>query len=285
MIAWGFLGLSIACSLVIAALLKFAESRGMRTMYILVINYLFATVTAFSTGNMSELSTPGLLPWLIMAAILGVGFIGNFFMLSKSIDKNGIGISLAMMRLSLVIPIVLAALVYGEVVKPLHAVGIVVAIMSLILLINPWSDGRKAVPAGLWLLGGVFLVSGMNDFGVKIFETDVSGMISENVFMGLVFLVALVSGVVFLIAKEGNPRIGWKEAGLGLAVGIPNLYSTVFLIRALAHMDVSVAFSVANISIVLGGAVMGMVFWNDKLKPVQFAGMVLAFAALIILVN
>ncbi|MDZ7773978.1 MAG: hypothetical protein U5K31_14735 [Balneolaceae bacterium] len=282
--AWLYLLLSAGCSLLIAHLLKVCEHRQMRTLPTLTVNYLVAAAIALALDPLAgsvlhTLFTP--LP-LIFCALTGAFFILNFVLYSKSVHLNGVGVTVAAMRVSLFFPVLLSLAVYRESLTTLKGAGIAGVFFALLLLVPKRSRSWiRGVDAG-WMLAGIFLLTGLADSALKVYQEEFGGVFGEVQFMGMIFLSAFLIGLVMLaIRRSAWPRP--REVVLGALIGLPNLYSGVFLIRALRGMDGAVAFPAVNALIVLGGTLLGLAVWKDRVSRRQWAGIVLAILAMALL--
>lgn len=286
MTGWLFIGLSAVCSVAIAHFLKSAEFKKLNTIRVLTVNYFTAAAVAFLTPVSDADFDPGLLevwPAVALAAGVGVIFIANFFIYSKSVNYNGVGVSVAAMRISLLIPVLLSTIWYLERLSVRQWIGIIAVFAALFLLLPNKRKMIREPLSAAWLLVLLFIGTGLGDGSLKIFEMDFSSMLSKEQFMGIVFLIAMLVGLVFLFAR-GNYRFNRAEIGLGIAVGIPNLYSAIFLIEALERMNGAIVYSSVNILTVLGATFLGMIRWGDSLTSVQWTGIVITLISIILLV-
>lgn len=286
MSGWVFIILSSICSVLIAHLLKLIEFRKLNTLRVLTVNYLVATVVAFSGSfqtGLPDLSTEGSFYVIALAMIIGLFFIANFFIFSKSVFHNGVGISIAAMRISLIIPVLLSVLWYSEIISFIQWAGILLVFLTLYLLLPEKKELIKKSFNASWLLLILFLFTGIGDSSLKIYEADFSTLISKEQFMGFVFLSSMVIGIFFITIRRE-----WKftsnELFLGIAIGVPNLYTSLFLIEALQVMDGAIAYSAVNLFTVLGGTLLGILRWGDKLTKLQWIGIGCTILAIILLV-
>lgn len=283
--AYIYLLLSSICSLAIAHLLKLTEVKKLRTLNTLTVNYIvagiFALIVGLSGEEGSRIASQTLYLFLF-CIVVGAFFIGNFVVYSKSVHTNGVGITIAAMRLSLLIPVLISVFVYAEYLNILKIVGVILVFGSLVLLIPK----KKGVQIGninaSWLLLITFVLSGFADASLKIYEEEFSLALNESTFMGLVFLGAFVIGIVLSIIRSG-PIFTRKEVLLGAAIGIPNLYSAIFLIYALGDISGSIAYPIVNVLNVLGGTFLGLLIWSDRVSSKQWAGIATAIIAIILL--
>jgi drug/metabolite transporter (DMT)-like permease len=284
--AYLYLLLSSVCSLTIAHLLKLTEVKELRTLNTLTVNYLVAFVVAFTVGisdggSLNLTSLPGYL--MLFCIVVGAFFIGNFVVYGKSVHTNGVGITIAAMRLSLLVPVLISILMYGEFLSTIKIVGVILVFGALVLLIPKKNGVKIGKMDASWLLLIIFLLSGFADASLKIYNEDFSVNLNESMFMGMVFVGAFVIGLILCLIRKG-PLIKKDEAILGASIGIPNLYSSIFLIYALDGISGAVAFPVVNTINVLGGTFLGLLIWSDKVSKKQWAGIAVAILAIILLI-
>lgn len=286
MMAYLYLLLSSLCSLAVAHLLKVTEVKNLRTLNTLTVNYIVAAIFSFIVGSWDGVHgglTSQSLYFYLFCIIVGAFFIGNFVAYSKSVHANGVGVTITSMRLSLLVPVIISVFFYGEFLGIVKILAIIMVIGAMVLLI----PRKKRVTIGKmdasWLLLIVFLLSGFADASLKIYQEDFSLNISELHFMGIIFLAAFAIGFVLSLFRDG-PIVRKEEFLLGAAIGIPNLYSSIFLIYALESISGAVAFPVVNALNVLGGTLLGLLIWSDKVSLKQWGGITVAIIAIILLV-
>lgn len=279
-----FIVSSAACSVLIAHLLKIIEVKKLRTLPTLTMNYLSAGIFAFVFGldgdaDLHFLQNPFV---LLFCLIVGALFIGNFLMYSKSVHKNGVGVTIAAMRVSLLVPVLVSLYLYRESISVSTALGIILVIGALVLLV-PRKQSQKIgkLNAG-WLLVFIFLVTGFADASLKVYQEDFSLQFNELQFMSLVFAGAFFIGIAAMVLRK-NAFFTLKEAGMGCLIGLPNLYSAVFLIYALSGIEGAIAYPLVNTLIVVAGTILGLWYWRDKITRLQWAGIGVAVIAIILL--
>lgn len=281
-----YLFFSSVCSLFVAHLLKLTEVKGLRTLNTLTVNYIVAATAAFLVGFAEQDGRNSWLPEyyvLLFCVIVGLFFISNFMAYSKSVHANGMGVSIAAMRLSLLVPILVSIYLYGEFLVWYQVLGIIMVFGALVLLI----PRKKSIKAGnmntSWLLLIVFLLTGFADASLKVYNEEFSLSLNELTFMGWIYTGAFSIGFLLSVLRDGPPFTR-EEAKMGAILGIPNLYSAVFLIYALEDISGAVAFPVVNILNVLGGTLLGLLFWKDEVSPTQWGGIAIAITAILLLV-
>lgn len=283
-----FISLSVFCSLSIAQILKLAENKKMRVLHILVCNYLAGFL--ISIFNSTEFS---LIPevnshisiWLLgLTVLLGVIFIANMVVYSRSIDRVGMGVSIAAMRMSLIFPIGISLFVFGETIGIIKYGGIILALGSLLLMVPRISSKSITGISDAWLPILIFLMTGFADTGLKIYEQLFASQISEDLFVSGIFFISFLVGGSILI-KRGEINFSYKEIGYGIATGIVNLYSSIFLIYALKLMPGSIVFPIVNVTLVVLGTFIGIFLWKDHPSIKQWSGLAVAIISIFLLLG
>ncbi|WP_018126438.1 EamA family transporter [Balneola vulgaris] len=284
MMGYLFITLSAFFSISVAQILKLVEIKSLRVLNVLVINYLIAVVvSALSTDWSNIAEQKAFLPIILHSSFLGVLFIVNFLLYSKSIDKNGMGISITAMRMSLVFPILLSLWVYQEPFTLHLGIGILLTFVALILLIPRSKKGEKVQLKYMLLPVFLFFISGITDSGLKVFEQEFSIFFDEPKFLTALFFFAFLTGSVVLLArKQFNFRK--KEWAFGTILGIVNLYSSYFILLALKEIPGSITFPVVNLSIMFIGTLIGVWMWKDNPQKRQWIGLFVASIAILLLV-
>lgn len=285
MAAWLFILMSSGCSVLIAHLLRLIEFNKLDTLRVLTINYLVATIIAFLTVENipAEYNLSVLTPVIILSICAGIIFIANFFIYSKSVFNNGVGISVAAMRLSLIIPVLLSTFWYQEYLKSREWLGILLVFITLILLLPDKRNLFKTPYNAAWLLVLLFLFTGLGDSSLKVYESDFSVLITQELFMCFIFLVAFLFGMLTLLVRR-KWNFNRYEYFLGIIIGIPNLYSAIFLIEALSLMSGGIVYSLTNLLTVIGATFLGIWRWGDKLTTLQWTGLGLTIISILLLI-
>ncbi|MDX1638936.1 MAG: EamA family transporter, partial [Balneolaceae bacterium] len=161
--------------------------------------------------------------------------------------------------------------------------GLLLVLFGLVLLIPKQQQITFRNINAAWLLVFVFLATGFADSSLKIYEEDFSSSFDELQFMGTVFAFAFIIGLsITLFRHRRGIRI--NELTTGALIGIPNLYSSVFMIYALKKIDGAVAYPAVNVLNVVGGTLLGLWFWNDNVTRLQWLGIGTTIAAILLLV-
>jgi drug/metabolite transporter (DMT)-like permease len=271
--------LSVLSSVLIAHGLRWGEEHKFSQLSVLASNYISASVFSFFMAGREEAFKLPEISVLILAAVVGIFFLANFWIFSRSLKINGISPTVTMMRMSLIIPVLGGILVYNEVLSLFLGLGILLVFISMYLLTRQSKKesmiSKVSAPILLILL---FFISGTTDFSLKIFEATFLSDVSEYMFMGSVFGSSCIAAWFLVIVRK--EKFSSKAFMLGLLIGIPNLYSSIFLIKALTELPSAITYTFINIGIILSSALLGLLYWKDKLTHRQRWGLVTAVASI-----
>ncbi|MEX1011260.1 MAG: EamA family transporter [Balneolaceae bacterium] len=285
--AWIFILLCVSCSVWVAHLLKQVEVRRLDTVRVLTVNYAAAFLTASLVHLFRYRQLPSGLseipvPLMILALLIGLIFISNYFLYSKSVHRNGVGISIASMRMSLVFPVLISVLWYGDPLTGTQWVGIGLVFPALMLLLPETKTLFKGAFTSGWMLLLLFLLTGIGDLSLKIYEVEYSTLLADELFIAGVFAAALLAGTFFLLIRGGLAP-NRQELQIGITIGIPNFLTILFLIEALHRLSGGVVYSAVNLLTVLGGTLIGVTIWKDQIKNHQWVAIFLALLSILFL--
>jgi len=284
-----YLLLSILSSTVIFITFKVTERFKTNLVNLITINYLAAAILGFSF-NRQAFSISGLISsdWLHYALLIGVSYILMFFLIGYSIRKSGMAVTTIAGKLSMVIPILFSVLYFGEKITILKIIGLTLAILAVLLTsYRPVNKAKNLALIVMPLI--IFIGSGITDSLVKYAQNyHVSNRMSL-LFSSVVFSSALISGLLFILLKpkSSSKTITLAELIGGTILGIANFGSLYFFILTLnnSKLDSSIVFGLNNMCIVLFSILIGWTLFKEKFSNTNFAGVIMAFIAILILMN
>lgn len=284
-----YLLLSILSSSVIFITFKVTERFKTNLIKLITVNYLVAAILGFSFNRhpfsiLSALTSE----WLPYALLIGFSFIVMFFLIGYSTRLSGVAVTTIAGKLSMVIPILFSILYFSEKTTVLKISGLIMA--TIAVLLTSYRPVDKAKNLKLILLPlAIFLGSGITDSIVKYAQSYHVPNSMSLLFPAVVFLTALIIGLIFILIKPKSisKNISIAELIGGSILGIANFGSLYFFILALnnSKLDSSVVFGLNNICIVLFSILIGFVLFKEKFSRVNFAGVLMAVIAILILMN
>ncbi|MEA1873528.1 MAG: DMT family transporter [Bacteroidota bacterium] len=253
----------------------------------IVINYLVAGLLGFAISPNREMVTEIFnADWALLAIIIGVLFILMFFVIGYSSIVSGMSLTTLASKMSVVIPILFSIVYFGEPVTYIKVFGLILALVGLVLAVyKKRKDGKLSKQ--FWIPIILFLGMGCVDSLVKFAqETYVSDEIS-SVFTALLFFVSFLVGLLIMLTRPKTFKAFKKPRllALGAGLGIVNYGSIYFLIRALNSkvFDSSVIFGINNIGIITLSAMIGFVFFKERLTRLNWIGLIICIVAILVL--
>jgi drug/metabolite transporter (DMT)-like permease len=251
-------------------------------------NYLVAAILSFALHpaaySFSQLPTKN---WFFFACIIGFTFIITFFLFALSAQKVGVAITSVTSKMSVVIPVSIGIFLYAEPVTALKIIGIFTALLAFYLTFK--KESKAKIDYRLMILPiFLFLGNGSNDSLTKHATTQLPGFGNDfMLFLGVVFTVSFIIGsVIWIISRNktgsNGPLFLPKSIFAGAWLGLLNFGSSYFFVVALGYFDSSVFFPIFNVSIVGLSALSGFFLFKEKLRPINWFGILLAVCAIIL---
>jgi drug/metabolite transporter (DMT)-like permease len=279
----GFLLVAICSSATIALIFKATEGRGGDRLVIAWANYMLAAAVAvvlLATGSAASLP----LGTADARAALGVGLLGGlvffagFIVYQRAVREHGASLAGAFAKLGILLPLVLSMVIWAEWPSLLQAVAIALALAAVVLANRP-REGSAG--GGLkWALMLLFLLGGLGEFLHKVFERH-STREHLDWFLVAVFGTAFLASSAVVLARRVRPR--GRDVLSGMAVAIPNLMSSMFLVLALGRMSAPVAYALFGAGTIALIAVGSRVIFGERLTRAEAAASALVAVALVLL--
>ncbi|MBE2291547.1 MAG: EamA family transporter [Xanthomonadales bacterium] len=276
-----FILLSMACSVLVSVLLKLAPRRGLDVAQMVTWNYLAASLLAwwFLRPSLGALRQPGA-PWpelLALAFVLPVLFL----VLAAAVRHAGIVRTDVAQRLSLLLSLLAAFLLFGEQAGAQKLLGLALGLGAVAgILARP--DAHAAPDRRGWLLL-LAVWAGFAVVDVMLKRLAMAGTPS-----GAALLVAFALAFAGMLAWQGwrwarhGVRPGLRHAGAGLLLGLLNFGNILFYVRAHQALPDSpaVVFATMNIGVVLVGTLVGVLAFGERTSRLNRIAIVLAVLAI-----
>lgn len=299
-----YLLLAILCSASIALIFKYTESSNTNRYVITSSNYFIAFSISlfmvfskgllsglqkdigfiadfklFSTNNLHILSPYSSIIWgIIVGSISGAFFFLSFIYYQRSVKENGVGISGTIAKLGILIPMIFSIIIWKEFPSSIQWIGIILSLLSILIVnLSPKSlKGFDIKPTIIFL----FVFGGMAEFSNKIYQKYALNDF-KDVFLFSIFFVAFLISIFYTLRDKGEIRK--KDILTGFAVGIPNLFSSYFLILSLDTLKTSVAFPVFSAGSIVLINLGGVLIFKEKIVRKNKFAIVLTIIALILI--
>jgi drug/metabolite transporter (DMT)-like permease len=254
-----------------------------RNLQAIVVNYLGAVVVGILLSEQKiELDIVTQKSWLGLSFVIGGLFLLNFYLLALAAQKISLSIATLANKISLVIPVIPAFVFFNEEVTIARVIGVLFVFVSIYLI--TFTNGKLNIDKKhIHLPILIFLVTGLVDTLLNYTQatqfTDTNEM---GVFITVTFVFSFLFGLVFLVPKI--KVVTFRAVFGGLVLSIPNSLGIYFLLKSLqGPIDTSVIFSILNIGSLLLAVLVGFLLFKERLRPINWAGVVLALVTIYIL--
>lgn len=299
-----YLLLAALSSAALTLVLKwFRDPKGSR-YGILLGNYLTCMLIAFiqmpDKGRFYQASPSTFL----LGGIGGFLFVAGLVTMQSSVRQNGATLTSAFSKLGMLIPLLVSFLFFGDVPTWLQAAGLLFAVGAIIVLNLPRKTDKdlprnvenapeeapeqaKEEPGSrmiLWLLLVTLLASGLSEGMSKIFERLGSQAEDTRYFFFLFLTAAVLTAVLSVLEKVRHGKgIRLREMAAGILVGIPNYFSSWFLLKALVRLPAMLVYPVFSVGSILLVTGFGALIFKERLEKHQWLGLGLILVALVLL--
>ena len=277
-----YLMIAVLCSVAVSVLLKVLRQKNIDIRQTIVAGYPVAFLLTWfllkpDISGVSELGGA----WAIIIA-LGVLLPAVFIILGRAIESVGMVATDAAQRLSLIIPIVAAFLLFGEVLTGTRIFGLALGFLALGALIYRPQQGQvskqvKYTP--LWLFG-VWAGYGIIDILFKQVAKQGSAFpLTLFVTFGLAGLLLFIYLLITRVRWQGKAL----AAGLLLgALNMGNIYAYVRAHQVLSESP-SIVFTGMNVGVIAVATLIGVGVFKEQLNRVNIVGLLLAICCVAVL--
>lgn len=276
-----YLIIGILFSSMLSILLRISEKYVKGDTATLAMNYVCCTIVAFLDAGCLDAFAPH--PSLNIAVILGIiggfAYLGGFLLLQYNIKTNGVVLPATFMKLGLLVPTTASVIIFRERPEILQIIGFCLAIAAIIL-INSDKKGEGAKQLKIGLLIALLILAGLGDVMSKFHEEWGSHDLTEA-FLFYIFLTACA--LCLAVTAYKKQKIGLWEIFFGLIIGIPNYYSSKFVLVALKTLPAVVVFPTFSVGCIVVVTLAGVLLFKEKLSKRQGVALGMIMVALAML--
>ena len=268
---------------ILIIIFKMFEKYKVDNLQALIVNYLTAAGCSYFFLE-QDLSLNRVLnsDWLYHALIIGTLFIIVFNFYALGTQKVGIAVTTVANKMSLIIPVCAALILYPEnnTFDALKGIAFFLALAGIYL--SSTKGGKLSFDKKyLWLIILVFVGQGISD---SIFNDFAQKFPNEGgfLFFMTLFIIASISGILILIGKsiKTKNKLQLKSISWGVIFGVPNFFSLLFFLKALGSMSSSEVFPLVSMGVVISSAIIGILFYKENLSKGNWLGILFALASI-----
>lgn len=287
-----YLTIAVLCSVAVSVLLKVLRQKNIDIRQTIVAGYpvAFLLTWLLLKPDVSSIGTLGN-AWGIIIA-LGLLLPAVFVILGRAIEAVGMVATDAAQRLSLIIPIIAAFMLFGEVLTGTRILGLGLGFLALGALIyrpqqavstqdisKKATTPNRALRTPLWLFG-VWAGYGVIDILFKqVAKQGAAFPLTLFVSFGMAGLLLFIYLLITRVRWQGNALI----AGLLLgALNMGNIYAYVRAHQVLSESP-SIVFTGMNVGVIAVATIIGVGVFKEQLNRINMLGIVLAVSCVAVL--
>ena len=280
----GYLLLSILSSAAVTLLLRLFSSRQGNRFGLLPGNYLVCALLAFCLlSDRSEVLRGSPVTWLCGVAG-GFLFVGGLICMQSSVRRSGAALTAAFAKLGLLVPLIISTVWFHERPGKVQLLGIGLALTAILILNGRREPGDASPAPSLLLPLMTLLLVGASDGMSKVFERLGSRAEDALYFLYVFTVAALLAGLLVLLEKRRSGRgLTWGDLGRGAAVGVPNYFSSYWLLLSLERLEAVLVFPAFSVGTILTVTVLGALLFHERLGRRQLWGLGCILIALVLL--
>lgn len=299
-----YLFLSIICSAAIGLIFKHTESLNSNRYVVTSSNYFIAfSISLFMIfykglfhdlnkeisfiddfkmilTNSSHILTPysSIIWGIIVGSIFGSFFFLSIIYYQKSVRENGVGLSGTMSKLGILIPMIISIIIWREFPSLVQWIGIGLSLLSILIVnLSPKSLEKFDINTTIILL---FIFGGMAGFSNKLYQKYALNNY-KDIFLFANFFVAFLVSIFYTI--KGKNKIKKRDILAGFAVGIPNLFTSYFLVLALDTLKTSVALSLNSAGSIVLINIGGFLIFKETITRKNRVAILLTVIAMVLI--
>lgn len=254
--------------------MRYSERHVKNEMGMFMANYAVCILLAVlhmesGIGAGADLST------VLMGAVCGILYLANFVFLKYNMKNNGVVLSTTFMKLGVLIPTLMAILVFREIPTGLQVLGIALAIVAIVMIhFEKDAVGESHRKMGLL---GLLLLSGTTDSMANIFE-QLGASDAKDVYLLMTFLTAFLIALVMMLSKK--VKVTKKDISYGILIGVPNYYSARFLLLSLGNISAVLVYPIYSVATIIVITMAGMILFREQISRKKAVALVLILMAL-----
>lgn len=286
-----YLIIGFFCSAAISIVLKIGERKPYNRYAMLMFNYLTCVIVEiiFLPSKEIPFASEGFKFATMLGAINGCMYLASMVMNQINVNKNGAILQSTFARLGVMIPTVFSIIFFGERPSFIQYIGITLVIGVILLMFygNQAKESEELRKESattkkpvIILLLMCLLFGGISDFMSKVFQ-QYGFRELDGWFIICTFSFALL--LCFLIVIVTKSKFGVREAIFGVCLGVPNLLSTKFLLKALNSVEAYMAYPIYSVGAILVVMLASMFFFGEKLDKWSKISVILIICAIVCL--
>jgi hypothetical protein len=245
-------------------LFKWSQRRGCHAPTVVSVNYLAlaAVLAAYHAWRGNAWSSAA--SWTV-GAIMGLSFIVSMLIMTRALERAPVVVVLTAFRLAILVPVVASVWLWSEPLSWTQGGGIGLAVVALVLITTSRGSAATATSVGLAGLATALLVFGTQGVGqVCLRWVHYAGL--DGMRLGVLMICAAIAGLLgAAVMGLQRYRPSRVDLGMGLGIGVYNLFCLVVILTALSSQSGTRFFPATGCLVVILDGACAHFWWKESL--------------------
>lgn len=272
-----YLLLGIICSAMIAIVLRFSENHISNKMAMFASNYLVCVLCGLIYINPHQIEINYYFYFTLISGILsGILYLVCFVFTKINMEHNGIILTSTFNKLGVLIPTLMAILLFHDIPSLLQVIAIIIAVSAIVIIHfekGAMKEGNKKIYLILLLIIGGFVDSTTNLF------KQYGHIDYENLYLVLTFFSAFVCALILSLKNKWT----YKDVIFGVLIGIPNYFSSKLVLMSLNTLRAIIVYPVYSVGTLCLITIVGLTVFKEHLSVKKIIALIMILIALCLL--
>lgn len=275
-----YLMISMVGSSMISIVMRLSQSKIHAKTSMLAMNYvtcMFCASMFTGVGNLFP-RADGADFTLTLGVINGAVYVASLMLTQYNVRKNGVVLPSVFSKIgALLVPMAVAIMFFSERPGVPQIVGAALAIAAIIVMNF---EGKRDEVGSMASLLMLFAIDGVVGTTAKIYGELGSGDLFSHFLLYTFGTAFFLCAAITLFNRE---KPGLWEVLFGIMLGVPNYFSSHFLLLALKQVPAIIAYPVRSVGSILVIALTGVLLFREKLRKTQWIAIAAIIAAVALL--
>ncbi len=273
-----YLILAIISSALTSIVMRFSEKHVQNNMGMFMANYGVCVLLSriFMGETRVFVSQAGMPIAVALGLFSGVLYLGNFVILKNNMKQNGVVLATTFMKLGVLVPTLMAIIVFRERPKALQIIGFVIALVAIVMIHFEKEGLTQGQKKGALLI--LLIISGITDSMANVYDKTGAASLKDH-YLFYTFLAAFVIALILAVKQ----RIGKWDVLFGILIGIPNYFSARFLLAAVGKVPAVIVYPAYSVTAIVIISAVGVLVFREKISRKKAVALGLILISLVLL--
>lgn len=272
-----YLFMAIGCSVSIAIMMKVRRNIVHNEYAMFMANYLVCIILSFYFSGRIVINNESSFS-IILGILSGFLYLYSFVISDRNVHKNGMVMSSTFGKLGVLVPTAMSFLLFKETLIFRQVIGFALAIIAIILIYFEKESLSSVTSKGFLIF--YMLIAGITDSSIALYDHYGSALY-KNQFLLINFIFAFIFSIFFLIKRR--EKFSYQDLLFGLILGIPNYFSSRFMLQALESVPAIIAYPISSICGMLFISLIGALVFKEHLSQKKIIALGIIIFAVVML--